>query len=329
MQQVRTNFQVNGLLANCHVQSMLASSKLRKRLHRNKHLELINHQVDVILNAGNDIRLHCLYSENHQNKCNKNKLVILIHGWEGSAESTYLLSAASVLYNAGFSVIRLHLRDHGPSLHLNTELFHAARLDEVLKSLQDIQDRFDYNETYLVGFSLGGNFALRVRDEAKNFALELNHIVAISPVISPVQTMSALENGAAIYRQYFLRKWKRALQIKAKHFPDIYDFNALLESRNLSDMTNILITTHTPFNTVQEYFNSYTLQANRIKQSDIKTDVILAADDPVIPINGSSDFFSTDAFKLRIFDHGGHCGFIENWRLGSWVDQELLRLFSP
>lgn len=328
MQHANTHFQVKGLLANRHIQSMLASSKLRKHLHRNKHENLIDQQVDVILNAGEDVRLHCLYSENSQAKSNRNKLVILIHGWEGSAESTYLLSAASALYNEGFSVIRLHLRDHGPSSHLNTELFHAARLDEVLSALQDIQERFNYGETYLVGFSLGGNFALRVRQEAENFALKLKHIVAISPVFSPVQTMSALENGTAIYRQYFIKKWKRALKIKAKHFPDIYNFNTLLASRNLSDMTDILITTQTPFSSVQDYFDSYALNPNIIKQSNIQTDILLAADDPVIPIKGSSGFFTTDTFKLRVSDHGGHCGFIQNWRLDSWVDQELLRLFS-
>ena len=328
MQHANTNFQVKGLLANRHVQSMLASSKLRKRLHSNKHQDLIDQQVDVILNAGDDIRLHCLYSVNNHAKPNKNKLVILIHGWEGSAESTYLLSAASALYNEGFSVIRLHLRDHGPSSHLNTELFHAARLDEVLNAMQDIEKRFDYDETFLVGFSLGGNFALRVRQEAENFVLKLSHIVAISPVFSPLETMSALENGSAIYRQYFIKKWKRALKLKAKHFPDIYDFNTLLASRNLNDMTDILITTQTPFTSVQAYFDSYALNPNIIEQSHIKTDVLLAADDPVIPINGGSGFFSTDTFKLRISDHGGHCGFIQNWRLESWIDQELLRLFS-
>tara|TARA_R110002167_G_scaffold49632_9_gene145386 strand:+ start:1144 stop:2133 length:990 start_codon:yes stop_codon:yes gene_type:complete len=328
MQHMNTHFQVKGLLANRHVQSMLASSKLRKRLHSKKHQDLIDQQVDVILNAGDGVRLHCFYSENTQDNPIKNKLVILIHGWEGSAESTYLLSAASALFNAGFSIIRLHLRDHGPSSHLNTDLFHAARLDEVLNALQDIQKRFIYDKTFLVGFSLGGNFALRVRQEAENFALKFNHIVAISPVFSPVQTMSALENGTAIYRQYFIKKWKRALKRKAKHFPELYDFNTLLASENLRDMTDILITTQTPFTSVQDYFDSYTLYPNIIKSSNIKTDILLAADDPVIPINGSSDFFSTDTFKLRVSDHGGHCGFIQNWRLESWVDQELLHLFS-
>lgn len=325
MQQA--HFHVKGVLANRHVQSMLASSKLRKRMHSNKHKDLVDHQKDVILNAGDDVQLHCLYSENKQTK-NKNKLVILIHGWEGSAESTYLLSAASCLYNEGFSVIRFHLRDHGPSSHLNTELFHAARLDEVLNALQDIQYRFNYEKTYLAGFSLGGNFALRVGQKADEFALNLSHIVAISPVFSPAETMAALENGSVIYRQYFIKKWKRALETKAKHFPELYDFSSLLASKNLNDMTHILITEQTPFDSVQDYFNSYTLSPDSVKHSSIKTDLIIAADDPVIPSNCSAQFSSTDTFKLRVFAHGGHCGFIQNWCLESWVDRELLSLFS-
>tara|TARA_R110001592_G_scaffold52511_14_gene160736 strand:- start:7563 stop:8552 length:990 start_codon:yes stop_codon:yes gene_type:complete len=326
----RTNFQVKGLLANQHVQSMLASSKLRKRLKSKNHAELIKRQSEYLLDAGNGIRLHCYYSKNISEHFpqNKNKLVILIHGWEGSSESTYLLSAASSLYNAGFSVLRLHLRDHGPSSHLNKELFHAARLDEVLHALQDIQVRFQYEKNYLVGFSLGGNFALRVRQEANNYALKINHIVAISPVFSPSETMEALEKGSLIYRKYFLKKWKRALRNKANSFPGQYDFSDLLESNSLSHMTEILISAHTPFNTVKDYFNSYTLTPDAIEQATIQTDVILAADDPVIPITGTHDFSSSDTFRLRIFNKGGHCGFIQNWRFESWVDKELLSLFS-
>jgi predicted alpha/beta-fold hydrolase len=326
----RTSFQVTGLLANRHIQSMLASSKLRRHLKSKDYTDLIANEAEYILKAGTDIRLHCYYSKYTSTKSpkNNNKLVILIHGWEGSAESTYLLSAASSLYNAGFSVLRLHLRDHGPSSYLNTELFHAARLEEVLKAMQDIQSRFQYDENYLVGFSLGGNFALRVRQEAKNYALKLNHIVAISPVFSPSETMAALETGTLIYRKYFIKKWKRALRNKQSNFPDKYDFSDLLASDSLKDMTEILIKAHTPFHSVKEYFNSYTLNPDVIEHSNIKTDVILAADDPVIPITGSHGFSSSDTFRLRIFNKGGHCGFIHNWRFESWVDKELLSLFT-
>ena len=54
-------------------------------------------------------------------------LVVMLHGWEGSADSTYILSVAPKLIAAGYSVFRLNFRDHGDSHHLNRELFHSCR----------------------------------------------------------------------------------------------------------------------------------------------------------------------------------------------------------
>lgn len=331
MDCARTDYQVKGLLANRHVQSILASSKLRKRLKQSEHQSLLQNQTEVLLNAGDNDRLHCFFSKHISHlhkKQNPRKLVILIHGWEGSGDSTYLLSAASKLFNAGFSVLRFHLRDHGPSAHLNKGLFHAARLEEVLLAMQDIQNRFDFDQYFLVGFSLGGNFALRIGNEAEHYGLLFEHIVAISPVFSPADTMQALEDGPSIYRKYFIKKWKRALTNKQAYFPYQYDFSGISASVSLQEMTKKLVSDHTSFHKVEDYFNSYALKPSELENTTINTDVILAADDPVIPLSSTTDFSSSEKFRLRIFKNGGHCGFVQNWRFESWVDQELLMLFS-
>ncbi|MFT6905542.1 MAG: hypothetical protein ACJAS1_002199 [Oleiphilaceae bacterium] len=45
----RTNFQVTGLLANRHIQYILASSKLRKRLKSVYYADLIANKTEYIL----------------------------------------------------------------------------------------------------------------------------------------------------------------------------------------------------------------------------------------------------------------------------------------
>ena len=57
---------------------------------------------------------------------------MLLHGWEGSAESSCVLSLGSLLYSAGYDVLRLNLRDHGGTQRLNREIFHSCRLPEVV-----------------------------------------------------------------------------------------------------------------------------------------------------------------------------------------------------
>jgi uncharacterized protein len=63
-------------------------------------------------------------------------LAVLLHGWEGSAESQYILSLAHALLDRGVDVARLNLRDHGDTHHLNRELFHSCRLPEVVGAVR-------------------------------------------------------------------------------------------------------------------------------------------------------------------------------------------------
>ena len=140
--------------------------------------------------------------------------------------------------------------------------------------------------------------------------------------------MHALETGPALYRSYFLKKWKRALFTKQNCFPELYNFQHLQTNQSLMEITRHLVQEHTDFDSIEDYFDSYTLRACEFEDSQIQTDIILAADDPVIPLAGTESFTSSRHFRLRIFPRGGHCGFIQNWRFESWLDQELTRLFE-
>lgn len=325
-------FKPAGLLTNKHVQSVLASSKLRRRFLKNQTQNLCDHEQPIILNCGNGVRLHALHSPQSTDltgstrAINSSKLIILIHGWEGSAESTYLLSTASALFNQGYSILRLHLRDHGPSSHLNEALFHAARLDEVAGAIRNINERFTYEGYSLIGFSLGGNISLRISQRVEQHQLQLDSIVAISPVISPADTMKALNDGSIIYRQYFTKKWKRALRNKQNHFPDKYDFSDLIAMRTLTEMTEQLVDEHTPYSSTSDYFSEYTLRPGDFSDLVVKTYIIMAADDPVIPYQNFSHFKSNENLKIFSFANGGHCGFIKNWKLNCWLDDALPKI---
>ncbi|UZE94580.1 YheT family hydrolase [Alkalimarinus alittae] len=325
-------FKPKGLLTNKHLQSVLASSKLRKHLLKNQAHDLREQEQPVILDCGDGVRLHALHSpqlkdDQQANQSNNaSKLIILIHGWEGSAESTYLLSTASSLYNKGYSILRLHLRDHGPSGYLNEDLFHAARLDEISGAIKNISNRYAYTDYALVGFSLGGNIALRISQRVKEEQLKLASITAISPVISPADTMKALNDGLTIYKQYFTKKWKRALKSKQNHFPDKYDFSHLITQQNLSKMTDQLVDKHTPYSTTEDYFSQYTLNPADFTDLSVKTFIIMAEDDPVIPNQSFCHFESNNNLKIFSFVNGGHCGFIKNWRLDCWLDDALPRI---
>ena len=115
---------------------------------------------EVITDAGNGSRLLGYHSR--QPVRSPRGLIILIHGWEGSSDSTYVLSTGRFFFRRGYDIFRLNLRDHGRSHHLNRGLFHGALTDETAQAVGNIARLLPDRPCYLIGFSLGGNFALRI-----------------------------------------------------------------------------------------------------------------------------------------------------------------------
>ena len=86
---------------------------------------------ESIIDAGDGVRLQGFWS--HQPHRPARGLVILLHGWEGSADSAYILSTGRFLFARGFDIFRLNYRDHGTTHHLNSGLFLGTLIDEVLR----------------------------------------------------------------------------------------------------------------------------------------------------------------------------------------------------
>ena len=218
----RADFRPPLWLRNPHAQSVLASVTPRRDIVRRRARAFRALATPVLVDCGAGVRL--LGSLNRPAAGGNGRLVVMIHGWEGSAESTYMLSVAPRLVAEGYAVFRLNLRDHGDSHHLNEDLFHSCRLAEVVGAVAWIQRQYPEQRISLVGYSLGGNFALRVAAEAPAAGISLDKVVAFCPVLNPAQTMIALDRGWSVYHDYFIRRWRSSLQRKQQAFPGRYSF---------------------------------------------------------------------------------------------------------
>lgn len=312
-------------LGNAHLQSFLASTGARRALARRRAHALRAAAREEILDCGDGIRLHGVYSPHPRAG---RGLAILIHGWHGTADSAYLVSAAGHLFARGFSVFRLHLRDHGPSHHLNRELFNSARLAEVVAAVRRIAELHPHEHTFLGGFSLGGNFALRVAVAAPAAGIALDRVVAVCPVLDPARTMEALERSP-VYHEYFRRKWRSALLQKLLHFPDHGYGEELRQLRSLGAMNEFFVPRYTGFADTSSYLYAYAITGERLAGLAVPSHIITSRDDPVIPAADLARLARPPALTIELTERGGHCGFIMDWRLHSWVDGRLDQLFRP
>jgi uncharacterized protein len=314
-----TPFKPPSYLKSAPVQTLLASLKLRawgKKV-------LLNREQERILETQEGTRLMGVYAP--QSDDNHKGLVILLHGWEGSAHSTYMVTCGDHLYKNGLSVFRLNLRDHGDSHHLNQGLFYATLLDEVWECVHQAADLGRGAPVYLVGFSLGGNFAIRIaaRYAACN-TCRLTRVVSISPVLDPDEATDRID-GHPWIRRYFLKKWRRSLIKKQTLYPGDYDFSDILKMKTLREMTARLLEKHTHYTSTHEYFQAYSIPPDLTSQITLPLTVLTAADDPIIPVQGFRQLKQAAGTRVIISEHGGHNGFMDSLFQPTWYDRYLLK----
>ena len=304
------------------VQTALASAGIRA-WGKNP---MVDDARETILTTVEGVRLSG--SMSRQPRPHSKGLVILLHGWEGSSNSTYIRTTGRFLFSRGFDVFRLNLRDHGRSHHLNTGIFYAVLLDEVFDAVRQISQAEQGRPVFLAGFSLGGNFALRIaRHCAARPIAGLKQVVSISPVLNPDKATDRIDNSRFILK-YFLKKWRRSLAIKQRLFPEHYDFSAIMDVDNIREMTERLLARYSAYDSAKSYFNDYTLINNDLQGITIPTTVITAEDDPIIPVEDFYDLHTSPATRLIVQPYGGHNGFLEGWRLNGWYEKVMVEAFA-
>lgn len=319
------SFSPTGLLKDPHLQSALATKSPRRKLWRKRIPQLEQATEARVLDCGDGVRLlgyHALHPHSRG-------LAVFIHGWEGDHNSAYLYPVACVLYHAGYSILRLDLRDHGNTHALNELPFHCGRIAEVIGAIRTAQRLTPKGPLYCIGFSLGGNFALRVGLFGPDSGVRPRLCIGISPVINPDASLHAIDGNRLVYCNYFLNQWHNTLRMKARAWPGRFDFSSLLKSRNLIEATRIYATEFTEYGCYEAYLQAYTLSADMLTKAATPLAIVTAMDDPVIPY---SDFTSLresgSLHALLTPTHGGHCGFIENWRMHSWLERSISELIA-
>jgi predicted alpha/beta-fold hydrolase len=259
-------------------------------------------------------------------------LALLMHGWEGSAESGYMRLAAARLLQRGYATFRLNFRDHGDSHHLNEAIFHSARIDEVVQASLDVvrklwPDGGPDRPLVAGGYSLGGNFALRLALRAPAAGLPLSTVAVVCPVLDPAHTMVHMERGWRVYLRHFENKWRESLERKRALFPQRHNFDDRTLRLHMRELTQWLVERHTSFGSIDEYFDGYSIAGERLAGLQVPADILMAADDPVIPLDDFHALVLPPHARLQMTAHGGHCGFLLNARMDgygeAWVARRL------
>lgn len=315
-------------LRNRHLQTVLGGAPVRGRRGAAQLAAAAGRTCELLLDGGAGVRLLGLHSTPARGTAHG--LVVLLHGWEGSADSTYMRLAAARLLGEGYEVVRLNLRDHGRTHHLNEGLFHSNLIDEVVNAAVDLASRLGTGPVAIGGYSLGGNFALRLALRAPAAGLALSQVAVVCPVLDPARTMEAMERGFPAYLRHFEDKWRASLRRKRELYPQVHDFDDAVLALRMRPLTQWLVERNTDFGTVERYFDGYSIAGDRLAALQVPASILTAADDPVIPVEDFHRARLAADTRLEISPWGGHCGFIEDAGLNGFGERWLAgRLSAP
>jgi hypothetical protein len=307
------------LLKNGLFNTLVASSPIREIQQKPLRKKLNRITSKQIFTSSNSQSIEIFETNLYKKK------VIFFPGWLGHKDSKYLIPLADLLHINNFDIIRIHPIDHGDTEHLNKDFFRATDIQTLIEAVEFIGKKYQDNEIHLIGFSLGGNIALRISAcESINF---LKSTVVISPVIDPEISMRAMDNTSWILKKYFVNKWRRTLRRKMR-LHNISNVEKSLRYKDLEKMTEFFTKNFSPHKNVKELFAGYAITQDTINQIKNNTLIYSSVDDPCVPIKPLYSLDQTNNVKFKPQQYGGHCGFIDDFKFNSSVYEEIVNKLS-
>jgi predicted alpha/beta-fold hydrolase len=251
--------------------------------------------------------------------------VVLVHGLEGSGQSSYMGRMAAAALRAGFAAHRFNMRTCGGTAQFSSTLYHGGLTSDLLAVLRQFQSE-GRGPVFLVGFSLGGNLALKLAGELGEAALPL--IRGVCGVSTPLDLEAcALRIGQLrnrVYERRFVRLM-RARLCAAGRYKEA-DFSGFRTLRAFDDAIT------GPSFGFGDATNYYRTQSSLRYLGGIRVPVLLiqAKDDTFVPFDAfqSEAVASNPWIRLIATAHGGHLGFVARGGPRFWADEAIIEWIS-
>ncbi len=250
--------------------------------------------------------------------------IVFLHGLEGSSEAGYIASFSQSALTLGFGVHRLNLRSCGGTEELSETMYHSGLTADTLQILHSIQSR-NLGPLFLVGFSLGGNVALKLAGELGPASL-LAGVCAVSTPIDLAAAVRAIDKPENfVYANRFLSRLKARIRRKSLSTPHLYSSAELNQVRSIWGFDDRYTAPLFGFGTAANYYATQS-SARFLESIQIPALIIAAQDDPLVPFEmyRRPVFEANPALTLVAPRYGGHLGFLSRHKPRFWIDELAL-----
>jgi predicted alpha/beta-fold hydrolase len=259
------------------------------------------------------------------------RVAILIHGVCGTHRSPYCVRVARRLNGAGIRTFRIDLRGCGAGESLARKPYHGGCSPDLLAAVRWLTRVCPGSPITVLGFSLGGNITLKMLGEAPELIPpEVDQAVAVSPPIDILETARQLKRGSGrFYDHYFAGLLYKQLLKRRRLRSDLMDVKFRRRPRTVWEFDDVFTAPLGGFASAEDYYQKCS-SALVVQNITTPTLVIMASNDPLIPVAPFQAAPWSPAVTLRMTNGGGHLGFIGrrtadpdrhwmDWRVVEWM----------
>ncbi|WP_410960099.1 hypothetical protein, partial [Salmonella sp. SAL4434] len=81
--------------------------------------------------------------------------------------------------------------------------------------------------------------------------------------------------------------------------------------RSIKAMTELMVKDYSEFPDLDAYLNVYAIVGDALAALEVRSHVIVALDDPIIPARDLQHLAKSPCLEITTIPHGGHCGFMD------------------
>ena len=259
------------------------------------------------------------------------KVVLVLHGLEGSLESHYTGGLLTALAQENYHAGLMYFRNCSEEPNRLARSYHSGETGDLDFVVRHILKKFPGRQLVVIGFSLGGNILLKWLGEQAD-ASPLHGAVAISVPFDLNSAALNLEKGLSrIYQRHLLIKLRNSVRKKAAHHPPPVPLGRLQELRTFRQFDDRITAPLHGFRDVDDY---YTRSSSKqfLKTIRSPTLIIQAKDDPFLPAEALPvESELSPSVTMELSSRGGHVGFVSGANPLNpqyWLEQRILQFLA-
>lgn len=245
------------------------------------------------------------------------KIIVCLHGLEGSSASKYMLGMAKHGSERGYDVLGVNYRGCSGEPNRLFRTYHAGATEDLEAILNRVVSKNQYKSIYIKGFSLGGNLLMFYLGKNENIPKEIKAAMAVS---SPNYLKACSDCQAKrenfLYAKNFLATMKKKLRQKQEQFPGLVSEKDFKKIKTLTDFDQVYTAKAHGFKDADDYYDKC---SSAFVMDNIKI--------PTLLLNAQNDSFlshkcypreqakNNPNFFLEAPKLGGHLGFYYNKKM--------------